>query len=454
MRKQRIIFNLSLTILGLLQLAFFDAQDPVFLKYEVLVIDVYVILVGYCYIRNIMHPYMMLCFMINLFLCSRIWLDAFFDGIPYYYTTFFSSYPFIDDVQKKICLMLILTFLGLNLSLVFLKEKNGDLNINKIVELKENRRAIFYSKIIMYICIIPVIYMTYETYQYVRAYGYTALYIASQTGGDTDNGILKHFAVLFQISFFCFLASKPNRSEFIKFSALFMIVNILSLFTGGRGGFATLMGTYLTYVSIYRWRIPLKIIIILMLISIFLFQFASLYRDTSGRDTNIDASSDIVQPFFASQGVSITVLGYATQIESNGFLDIAYPIVAYFDEKTNDEYSKDKTEYNYPYRLSYSINRDMYLHGMGTGSSFIAESYSAGGLLFVFVVAVCLGYFIIESIRLFGNNFLGVIGLLIFWQSLYFMPRGSLIGWMIPATKWIMMIYVIRYCDFKIKGSK
>ena len=451
MKKQGIIFNLLLTILGLIQVAFMDLQDPILLKYEVLVIDVYIILVGYYYLKNIMHPYMMLCFMINLFLCSRIWLDVFFDGIPYYYTTFFSNYPFIDNVQRIICLMLILTFLGLNLSLVFLKGNDNSSRKNIVIELKENRRAIYYSKIIMYICVIPVMYMIYETYQYVQSYGYTALYINSQTGRDTGSGMLKHIAMLFQISFFVFLASKPNRNEFIKISALFIFVNILTLLTGGRGGFATLMGTYLTYVSIYRRRISLKFIVILGFVSIFLFQFASMYRDVASKNNNVDTSVDIVQPFFAGQGVSITVLGYATQIESNGALDIAYPIMAYFDEKFNDEYAKNKDKYNYAYRLSSSINPDMYSHGMGTGSSFIAESYSAGGLLFVFIVAVCLGSFTIKSINMFGNKFLGVIGLLIFWQALYFMPRSSLLGWLIPAVKWIIMLYIIRYCDSKIR---
>ena len=103
----------------------------------------------------------------------------------------------------------------------------------------------------------------------------------------------------------------------------------------------------------------------------------------------------------------------------------------------------DKAKVSFSHKISNIVNSDMYKSGKGTGSSFLAESYSSGGIIMVIITSYSLGYLTEFTVRNFyAKNILFNFCALIFWSHLLFMPRGSLLSFTLVLFRNLFFIIV------------
>ncbi len=450
--KQKV--SLFLAVLALCQVPLLSYFEVEFLKYECLILDVLSIVIGYYVARNALHPYVLFLLVINLFLCSRIWIEDMID-YPFYYTTFLSGYPFTTDVQRDMLCMLILSFLGLNMGLLLYRQKNnvvqdGALPSFPILTLQT------WAKRALLLLTPFILFRFYEMWSYVSQYGYIALY-AVQAGVARESSWLDYAAVVYQWLFFVFLATRPSRKDMLKFSVLFLLVISCNLLNGSRGGFAPFLLLVVSYYSMFYDRISGGKIVAGLVVILTVFQMVGMSRNLQSDETLVVdlTPGEMALEFFRQQGVSITILGYADQLKDEQTpMDVLYPLAGMVLGHTDADYeTKDNVYYSFPHKVTYLINPHLYAQGFGAGSSYIAELYSSGGFILLFLANILLAWLIMYLANTSPYALYRNMGMLIFLQHLFLMPRGALLGFIEPLIKYELLLYIVVWL-VKMKGKE
>lgn len=436
--KKLSYFDFILVIVICFQIGLVECFDVDLLKWELAFVSIYTFIRAVCSFKDLLHPYVLFLFCFNIFLNSRVFIDI-VTGKPFYYTTFFSKYPFSYATQQKILLMLIVSLicinLGRELALYFFPDKQ--------IELKKNDKYLTISRFFMNIFFIPVILYFIQLGISLWNNGYGGIPVS------VKESILSHATTFFQFGFYLFLASKPSKQMLKKYSFVFVLSMFLSMFSGVRNIFATNILMLLSYYSLYVKKISQIIVVIMISLGVIVFEVTGFIRDDP-ENANLaeyifNNEDSVAEIFFSHQGVSITVLGYSDELlEKSSIMDLFYPMYDYYAEKFVDQYKEEEQkDYNFGHKISYNINPAFYYSGHGVGTSFVAELYSAGEFLGVMVGSFLLSFFLICYIYKYGNKTLGCLYLLIFLKYLYFMPRGGYFAFFSDVFKWYIVITVI-----------
>ena len=414
-----------------------------------LLIDVYCFLRAVNIFNNILHPHIVFMGMINLFLCGRIFLDFIYD-IPFYYTTYFTKYPFDTVVRNDTLLMLSLALITANLGAVM----GWYLWPESKTTLSTNKKGLFWSKIIMTILFIPVIIFYYQKYELVSEFGYLILFAGQGNAGSVNvlkESPLIHFTVIWMLAFYIFLGSHPEKRDFIIYSVLYFCIAIFSMMSGQRSEFGMYFIVYVVYYTTYIKKISINTILILLTSTIFAFSIVATLRSSDNYELNNFNAEDMLQIFFTQQGVSINVLGYADQYKETGEIsDVFYPLDGYIKQKLDPDFRK-QDEY-YADKIALQAQPNLYHAGRGVGSSYIAELYSAFGFIGVFLgglILSLLNLFLYNS-KLVRNSLFGCFILCIFWKNLAIMPRGAYLNFVLEFLKFGLPLYVlIKLFEYK-----
>ena len=174
-----------------------------------------------------------------------------------------------------------------------------------------------------------------------------------------------------------------------------------------------------------------KILIALIGVSILAYSML-LLREDGNNDFSGIKIMQLINDLFQSQGVTYVVLGNYLDY-SNTFIHqtnwyILHPIINTFFwffvpafRETGQSFEVAKQTFSLDDQIMYSIAPELYLNGVGYGSSYIAELHALGGCLTVILGSFLLGYFI----RYFENRCYSSKYLLYF--SWFFIPH---LAWM------------------------
>lgn len=428
-----LIFDVFLVVAVLLEIPCSNMLETDYLLLEYLFYDVYIIARAIAYFRNWLNPYVIFLYMINFFLGSRLLIDI-LGGEKFFRTSFFTQYDFSYDVRISIVLIMLLGMSSLNLGMLL---GGGKCEIKKYIRHDVLLKC---SKIMIMLLFLPLIYYFYKIAMVVSDYGYTSLLINGEKGSA-----LRHVLYLFYFSYYLFLASKPNKSEFVKYTVLYMMAMIASLFTGERGMFAIQLLLIVWYYNEYIERIDIKKILLVGMAMLVLFEYIDETRQTQEYD-DISVKSNFVFKILEKESNSLTVLGYAEEYKDYGsYTDVVYPVIAYFGEKIGVYGDYEKRNLDYAHKLSIWVNPEMYYSAHGVGSCYLAEIYSAFGYVGVCVCSFLLGAFIVRTYSCLKFSFLGVMFLLVFYKNLFWMPRGSLLIFIPECFRYILLAYMIKY---------
>lgn len=413
------------------------------LLYELLIVDIFIFCEGYYLYKNLLHPYNVFLILFNLFLMSRIWLNLIGIGeFPWYYTNFFTFYPFEDVVQQNIIYMLIFSLLSFGLGAnsvrligydeLILPQKNDTVEKNAIR--------------IMKVMVVPTLIYFIWTGYYIFVNGYIF------NRNEISSSLLFHTYPLYEVAFYVFLANNPSQDKMRKYSMLFLFVMSMSLFAGARHVMARPLMVFFTYYSLFIKKISIKRCMVSLVVLVFAFQAIATVRNLNSEQKEEIAISELlnnpmVTYFFASQGVSISVLGYTYELsdEYGELNDVFAPITTYLPMKFDDTFEEEEYyKIEYANKISWLVNPEFYYNGHGAGSSYVAELYSACKLEGIILGNFLLGGLVIFLLRCY-KNWLGSFVCIMFWNYLYFMPRGNFLSFVPEISKWVLVILLCKF---------
>lgn len=242
---------------------------------------------------------------------------------------------------------------------------------------------------------------------------------------------LRGWNVLFELSFYLFLASRPRKSLFILFSFLFVFVNFLSAINGTRTGL--IISIFLVigmYSYFYRMRLSLRLIVFSLALVVF-SQVISSIRSFQPVDSSL--ITNIIN-FFIEQGASMNVIlfnedyreYYMTGYELNIFSSFYDGFMALLSPSVWVGQSEELIQHTLSLgaQLSYAINPNYYLLGFGIGGNSLAEVVNFSGLLGIAIY----GMIIVKLTHSFetssGNSYIILLSIP-FIKNLYISPRAS-----------------------------
>lgn len=405
----------------------------------------------------------------TLFLCSffcfllgRMTMDLFTMGSARFY--------FSDSISKHI-------LISIALSLIFLQfgfelfERIHVKNVKIINRQKETvgycNRLQLYALLLFYISAVFAIIINIEQIIFLENNSYVELFT------DFSSRIPRIFHIIANMyiaAFLMFLGTSPQKKKCILPCVLFLIIAVVILISGDRGGFMINTGIVVVY---FFWRqytdkeiwISNKIIIIVIictpLILAGLSFFVYLREGVDVGEKNI--VSQFIR-FFKSTGNTVDLLGYGKQYEQRfpqsfysfgelidyvKFNPISEKLFAVTEPVAyTEEYAM--TMHSYAHTISYFIFPDQYLLGHGKGSSYIAEVYLDFGYLGIIICNFIYGIFLAGIYKLRQAKPLIIAIAFIALRILFYVPRGP----MISPVSYVLNLTTIAVIVFLHSAAK
>ena len=310
--------------------------------------------------------------------------------------------------------------------------------------------------------------------------GYLSVFLNS----SSSNLIIDEISSMSKIAFWVFLATMPPKKECNRMMILFIIYAAFTLGSGSRTNFVVdVLLVFAYYISRNKinsggkkWFSKKEFLICLFAAPTLMvvMVFVSVFR--SGTETMTGSFLDNITRFIYEQGTSINFIKrakmYSAVIPKNRVYMLGATItylktnpvsqllgLAPFSGTNNVQHALQG--YSMSHTVSYIAIKDMYLRGMGLGSSYIAEAFHDLG--YIGVVLINLLYSIIlQKVINFKNKGIWMASLVfIIMEGIITAPRGAtdeFIVRIITPSCWITLglIYIIArmyYLKF-IKSKK
>ena len=418
MKKNKVLVMHIFVIL--ISLLLFNVLSDDMIKFK----EVYLLLIyAYTmYTANIfvdyINSYMIFLYTLGLFNFSRIALDL-LEYARIGWATKFANYYFCTSVVNEIIYVFLICLLIIHLGfLIAIKTSKLDFDIT----IKRDEVNIQFSKIVFIVFSFMLAIKLFIQFKAILAYGYNAYY----------TGILRNIeypsytyssGTIMTIAFIIFLVSKPEKSEFLIFSSIYLLVKLLDSLKGAWAIFLTqFLFIFWYYVKAYKPKIRYR-----DLFKIFGFILAFSQILVSFREKKLFSLKIItsIENFFFSQGVSYLVLGYTIDLKER-IANKLYIIQGIFGFKPQGQEALNTTN-SLPDVLTYMLDPKAYIKGEGIGSNFIAESYFLGYFLMI-ILFVILGYLIVKYEIYVGKYRILLMLSTYLIPNLFYIPRGSLFG--------------------------
>lgn len=411
--------------------------------------------------KNVIHIFFLFTFFV--FLLSRVmvrWLDS---GEIYM--------PFPQEVMTTVYTCLFLSLFGLTigaaLPIIRLSpQRQSPLEQRKLDMAKEEERQKKEGEarellrvpaaIFTILCGVAALLLVLEQAAFWRVSGY---------GGDLRTAfksslptIIVRISHVYTLMLCIYLATLPKKRRCMPILLQYLAVSALKMFYGSRMDFTVGLMFLLVYFVMRdqmnkdlktdpsekpptKWFGKGELIFTLVSIPllIVLLVFVGNYRTHTS--FSFSGFGDSFKEFFEKQGTSIDFIGYTkihkAQITQPHFLflfDRTYeflttnPLASFL---TGRHSYAANTEARALYgsslgmTLYYYVNRTSYLLGNGGGSSYVAEAWIGYGYVGVFFVNVLLAKIMSWLSRFRFRRLAPSVFVLLYLQSLFFMPRGG-----------------------------
>lgn len=405
-------------------------------------------------------PMMVLLVTLFIFNIGRVILDIFgmaeFDQI-----TWFAYYK-IDNLTKfKTIMMLIFTLNSLNFGYyIFVGFSRKYIIYQDKFNIEEDKKLYKIAKKIFYISSIPYLYKNIYIGIIVMLNGYTSLYQAevSVPGGSLVN----IFSYIFKFSFYILLSSMPPRKRLEKPIMIYLLCLIISLLTGVRGFVLSEIIMIVTYLS-YRndFKINFKKLIILGISMISISFFVGNIRSGNGNYSKTEYEKNFIIEFIEQQGYSLNVLSLSIEKSDDlGFTPgyVLHPVFFGDFGKLIEHKFENIRLYgvitnSLGHKLSYLVNKYIFMDGGGLGGNYIAELYLITGASSVIIgnLLIGMGLAFIKS-RMLNNRIILYFSLYML-PYIYFMSRSYTLGFMEIVLRPIIFILFIYLLKNNIKSK-
>ncbi len=307
------------------------------------------------------------------------------------------------------------------------------------------------SKIMLYASSIPYFYTMALKVLTVLKNGYSA----SFTDTMEIPGIISRLSAVFVPSFAVFLGTLPSVKEMKLPLLVYGVYMVASLFTGRRNMLVTEALMLLVYFVMRDFRrakgkrrITKKVVAFCGIggvLGAYLLQMMAYKR--AGNFILTRSFGDVLMSFVDSQGASFrvviqTVNNMPSFDQNITWLYLLYPFELFAHnnlvirnlfglqpivEVQNEGFAK--STHNFAHVLTYKVDPQRYEGGGGFGTSFIAESYVAGGIAAVILLAIMAAVLFRFLSSILAHNWVVIaFGMLAFRQLIY-LPRSFAFTW-------------------------
>ncbi|MFS0668959.1 O-antigen polysaccharide polymerase Wzy family protein [Peribacillus frigoritolerans] len=408
--------------------------------------------------------------------------------------------PFIDISEKNIFTlfrtvqlnseeyMLFLNLLFLSLTSAYIAYR-----LTKSLNLQSKQKFItshvnlpkYYNlklaiKILLPIFLIASIVEAFISWNYISSVGYVESYVTTIQVPT----IISKPAALFPALVVIIFALEPTREE-VKLTTKYYIISLLcTVFSGRRTDLVIGLLFIIWYLCVIDNKntfskkfLTKQRIILVGIFSFLLIAFLGAY---SFIRANLQTKSmnllDYISYFFKSLGRSDTVIADTIinidNFPKSGFNYFIYPIKDFVSSNilTRDVYEVvtglksytsvgqgiSKLDYtdSFSHWLTYIVAPDLYINGHGLGSSYIAETFIAFGVIGVVVYSILLGCLLNTLSNLNLKKVWSRILLMIVLKSILFAPRGPAIGFIDGLYEVILTFIIVYVVSLILRGRK
>ena len=407
------------------------------------------------------------------FLLFQITFFTFLLGQPL--ATFFSKdeifgevalWEFSNETQEHVVLLLFLSLYMLNLGYnLAIKRQSKSTFVNYDFVNSNMIRVRRLSKNLMYICAIPAIFSSLERAIFVLTYGYVSLYTNYESSLPS---IVNNLTVIYQFSFYLYLATLPTKKECKKPILLYLTIGLITLGSGHRGQTVLYFAFVLLYYAVRDYikigntseiwlskRLKRTIVLASPFVIVFLMMYGTLRLQT-GDSSGYSNFFDNILAFFYQQGGSVSVIAYgydySKQIADGnytfGFIRDAFT----FGESLTMEQRATCGRY-YAAALTYLTRPEYYLNGGGIGNCYIAEIFQDFGYIGVTLINIVYGYILamFYSILRSGNLWKIFFSFVIITKVLY-APRSESLAFLSVFISFTFLFFLVVIAVFKKKS--
>ncbi|MBT2615338.1 MULTISPECIES: O-antigen polysaccharide polymerase Wzy family protein [unclassified Bacillus (in: firmicutes)] len=424
------------------------------------------------------------CFNVTffIFLIGRMIVTEFFgykSNLLGVFGLAFSDLEIVNVVIICLYLSLLAIYIGYvliqKIDLSFLKQKK-ELNPGYV-----NALRLFSLMFFFFSMVFRLIYV-YQMQQAAVTEGYFESFANFRSSLP---GVLETISRMYDVAFFAYLATMPSKKRSFFPVMLYIVEGFLSALAGRRSIFMLNLLIVFIYYCVrsittkkkdptnqvikkerkwfgkFEWILG---IVALPVLLTFMTVIGKL-RSSNWQSTEKISFLDSIYEFFYTQGISVNLIGY-TQLYGNSlpegkwytfgplfeFVDnrIIRPIAG-MPELFGQTVERAIDGYLYAHALSYVIMPDLYLKGVGYGSSYLAELFKDFSFTGVFVGSIVYGALIYVLFYMLKNsNYILIIFTLMMIRSLLFAPRGAYLSFIVSSFSMPKILAVI----FIIIGAK
>ena len=417
-------------------------------------------------LSNIRNNVAVFCFLVSyfVFLIGRQVVYAFFERNE--------VYSFLDITNDYTYIVMIISLVSLSFGSLLASDKvafSGLKKEKKEYSVLDNaqycKNFSTACRIVFYFCYLFSLYALYLQIVFVRRVGYLASYTV-EAGGAGIPTIVSYFAAFTPLALSFYLASFPTKKAVIKELVLYEVYGLLTVFTGQRYPFIGISMFLFSYLMI-RARLEtgwlskkycIAVLVALPFLILFNVAFDSIRL---GYEFDFRGIGETIITFFDLQGGSINTIRRtiynAAELEDLSLVSFGGTYSAVFENFiartlfgvkvfAGNSIERAMSGHDFSARLSLIAYGDGYLHGRGTGTSYIAELLHDFGIIGVSLGSVFYG-FVLKKISCLesGNKLWAGIGLAMMYY-LFFSPRGgfdAFVGGIFRIYSIVLFLFII-----------
>lgn len=414
-------------------------------------------------IKDVKNRFVMLSFYVGYFVFLL-------GGYILYYikTKTFNYFPNSDEAITHTCFCLFLSVSVITITCYFLYDRIKNQTENCVSP--ENKTEISKSAFQFLITILVWSFICKLIVEIL-----TTSFLISTTYANSENvelnlpGIIQYPASWFYISLFLFWGTFPNKkSVYITFALLFIIETII-LISGERGEPISLFFSAAFYVALRRragfkdFTIHKRYIFLALLIAPLFVAYLQVLSETRVKREYDLQQSNVFFDFFESQGVSAKIIANGYELKQSiqvigGNTYIIGEIRNYLKTNvftrlfTGSSYVKDKYALAesgdlYSYTYMYLWSPVSFASGIGSGSTYIAETYHDGGYFLLIIISILypLLFCKIEGFKQDDSLILTAIRLNIL-RYIVMLPRGYSLAWLTNTFSFQnLFLFIVLY---------
>lgn len=425
------------------------------LQYALILFIVY-ILVSFLRFVKVVSCIMIFIYGFILFLCSRVFLSI-FDSSILFESDKYVFYTFADTTVLEVLLILSVSFVSVIIGYLSSYAKS-DFKAKDYTQFTSQASSYVYTdkqlqKILYYLILLSapgVLYKGMHDLMLIKQYGYLIMFMEMPPAPLFARASWGFFNIVFPM----LLMFVPSRKQFKYYCVLFFLVSSVSFLKGSR---STLLAPIVYFIWFYysfysTKKISVKNIACFILFVAFVAQGILFLRD---KDASFNLSiSQMLFALFYSQGATYVLLGnyldYSSDFANSTRYSILFSLCTTFLWFFNPLYRKGQSEELVQHTLSlddqlmYAVNPELYLSGVGYGSSYIAELYQLGGVLALIIGSYLIGRIIKWYERNYNKSYTYVYFSWFIIPHLIWTSRGSYF-----PSPFLIMIGVLFYVTLR-----